>query len=213
MSAAVTPAERHAVEAMSYDRGGDDDIADDYDDYSEYYESSDDEIDWDPDRERLLRLVRQAEPSGSRNTTSQSAGFDSADRGKSLAERRNEWRASRGLERQKTVAEMVAEKRAKRMAASAAVQEPPSPDLPPAAASTSAPPSPDLPPATTSALTPATTASPPGQLHDLSESVSRSLNMQSDDDALMGSASGRQSSDESRTKQSSQKRGWPWRSR
>jgi len=211
MSAAVvTPAERHAVEAMCYDREGDDDIADDYDDYSEYYESSDDEIDWDPDRERLLRLVRQAEPSGSRNTTSQSAGFDAADRGKSLAERRNEWRASRGLERQKTVAEMVAEKRAKRKAASAAVQKPPSPDLPPAAASTSAPPSPDLPPTTTSALTPATTASPP---HDLSESIGRSLNMHGDDDALMGSASGRQSSDESRTKQSSQKRGWPWRSR
>ena len=68
-------------------------------------EESDGELDWDPDRERLLRSLRQ---------TGQARPPPRSSSAKSLAERRNEWRASRGLQKQKSVQEIIAERRAAR---------------------------------------------------------------------------------------------------
>ena len=89
------------------------------DEYSlsdDYYEESDDELDWDPDRERIIRHMRQQQQQQQR-----SSGQHPRARGdrseKSLAERRNDWRASKGLSRQRSIAEMIAEKRAARGAA------------------------------------------------------------------------------------------------
>ena len=101
------------------------------DDYSgeEYsYESeTDDEIDWDPDRERLMRFVRQSQSNpGPRaaGLARKPVGLTSGhEQQKSLAERRNEWRAARGLERQKTVQELIAEKRAQRLGLTASSTE------------------------------------------------------------------------------------------
>lgn len=75
-------------------------------------EESDGELDWDPDRERLLRTLRQTggDLHASRPLGSHAATVSS----KSLAERRNEWRAARGLAPQKSVAELIAERRAAR---------------------------------------------------------------------------------------------------
>lgn len=77
-----------------------------YDNEDSY--SSDDELEWDPDRERLLRTLRQSSLGTAFSTVTGSPST------KSLAERRNEWRASRGLERQKSVQEIIAERRAQR---------------------------------------------------------------------------------------------------
>lgn len=104
------PLHPHDVE-LPGDRGDCESVGEGELDYSDYYESSsDDELDWDPDRERLIRFVRQTQGSGS----SRRSGFTGGERQKSLAERRNEWRQSRGLERRKTVQEMLAERRALR---------------------------------------------------------------------------------------------------
>lgn len=155
----TTGAQEHAG-APANDRLIDDDIAVLSPDEAEhdalsgddYYddESSDGELDWDPDRERLLRTLRQTGGGGTTGSSSYHSGS-----AKSLAERcvscptscsdgrlccsrsctvaqaaakancvaprvvpgrRNEWRASRGLERQKSVAEILAERRASREA-------------------------------------------------------------------------------------------------
>ena len=127
----------------------DEDSGDDY--YDDDPSESDGELDWDPDRERLLRTLQKtgaAGVHGGGTTSHYSSGST-----KSLAERcalpaqtcslprvpvgpghvgspmldvargnmrrRNEWRASRGLERQKTVQEIIAERRAAREASRA----------------------------------------------------------------------------------------------
>ena len=65
------------------------------------YASSDGELEWDPDRERLLRNLRLTHADGNGNWTSQ----------KSVAQRRSEWRESRGLPVQRSVAQILAERR------------------------------------------------------------------------------------------------------
>ena len=98
---------------------------DDYSELGEYESESDGELDWDPDRERLLRTLRKT-----------GGGDYSTGRSKSLAEKRNEWRASRGLARQKTVQEIIAERRAAKEA-----QAPGGSSVPAARPSPLAPPS------------------------------------------------------------------------
>ena len=174
-----------------------------YDD--EYYESSDDELDWDPDRERLLRFVRQANPAaGASSSSAKSAagnapasGKDasSSERQKSLAERRNEWRASRGLARQKTVQELIAEKRAARLGLPA-----------PTAAADAAPPPP--PPAPEPELAPHSD-SRVDELHRQLDRMGQepAVEVARSEDGRISSTSGSESS------RKPFKRGWPWRSR
>ena len=107
-------AHRESTVAASDDAG-----YSDLDDGEPDDDSSDGELDWDPDRERLLRTMRHqssGEVAASRSGGSAAvvAPPTSNSSAKSLAERRNEWRASRGLARQKTVAEILAERRAAR---------------------------------------------------------------------------------------------------
>ena len=102
----------HSHDGPLYD--DEDDAA--YDFYSDSGgETSDDEVDWDPDRERLLRMMR-AQQGGTPGASHRSlgSGSDASTPSRSLNERRNEWRAKRGLGRQKTVQELIAEKRAQR---------------------------------------------------------------------------------------------------
>ena len=106
--------------------GASSEVVDRYDSAGEYYdedddfyfdsgadESSDGEVDWDPDRERLLRTLR-AQGGLTPGASHRSFASDAATPSKSLNERRNEWRARKGLGRQKTVQELIAEKRAQR---------------------------------------------------------------------------------------------------
>jgi hypothetical protein len=107
------------------------------------YTESDDELDWDPDRERLIRFVRKeatrqrelAARGGSANETPEPPRL-------SIAERRSAWRAARGLAREKTVAEIVAERRANNALRRAAQEEARHAPTPPR----SAPPPPPPPP-------------------------------------------------------------------
>ena len=93
-----------------------DDEEDFYSDSDEYFESSDDELDWDPDRERLRRFVERAAPSlGGGVMPANNVDCAAEPRQMTLAERRREWRASRGLEPQRSIKELIAEKRAQRL--------------------------------------------------------------------------------------------------
>ena len=163
-----------------------------YFDESDYGEwSSDDELDWDPDRERLLRLVRQSASGSSRQYT-YTAEADAIP-AKTLADRRNEWRASRGLERQKTVAELVAERRERRTGPP--VQPSSTPSAPPSA------------PASTPSSSAGVGGRPPtindDGILDLSEGIGRALQLHGGDDLITSGRSGKMK----------QKRSWPWRPR
>lgn len=85
-------------------------------DYSDS-ESSDGDLDWDPDRERLMRSLRAqgaGTPGGGSSQRAASGVGTLLTPSKSLNERRQEWRAARGLAPQLTVQELLAEKRAQR---------------------------------------------------------------------------------------------------
>ena len=95
----------------------------------EYYEEyeTDDELDWDPDRERLIRYVRKTtlnviSTKAAKSTPEAAHAAPSANaaprprpvlqKQKSIAERRSEWRAAKGLEEPKDFTEIAAERRA-----------------------------------------------------------------------------------------------------
>jgi hypothetical protein len=87
-----------------YSEGEDDYSEGDYsDDYYDEYETEDEELDWDPDRERLIRHVRSSlgisKPAEPRHTPLM--------RQKSIAERRAEWREAKGMERERAVADIA----------------------------------------------------------------------------------------------------------
>jgi hypothetical protein len=114
-SAARAPPPPIPQAAEEHDEEYDDDD-DFYSDSDEYFESSDDELDWDPDRERLRRFVDRTAPSLGDGSMPANNAFSAAEPHQmTLAERRREWRASRGLEPQRSVKELIAEKRAQRL--------------------------------------------------------------------------------------------------
>ena len=80
------------------------DSREDYGYSDDTYDETDDELDWDPDRERLLRFVRRKSHKDGHDLTVARCEYGS-DRQKSLAERRTEWREARGLARQPSIAE------------------------------------------------------------------------------------------------------------
>lgn len=187
---------------------GDDIYDDDYScsDYSfSYSEESDDELDWDPDRERLLRCIRQSSASGTAASASSGSSSSTAvagatpaqlDRQKSLAERRNEWRAARGLSRQKTVRELIEERRAAREEAARESMR---------ACSTAAP---------SAAVVAAATAEDAAPLSDNRglEHAERALSI-GQDGGVPGSSSGVSNDGDSSRVRTKKKGTWPWRTR
>ena len=173
------------------DGSGSADVDDDGLDYSDYYSSSDDELDWDPDRERLIRYVRQSQNGGGST--------------KSLADRRNEWRESRGLERRKTVQELLAERREaraerERSAAAASAAMPGRPGA--GAGAPGAPPIVPLSAASSSNLVePRASEEATTELPATASSTASSTNPGSDSKREQDSSRGR----------TRLKLGWPWR--
>lgn len=113
--------QRPPVDHGNYDEYDEEDYS--YDSVS--YDSEEDmSDDWDPDRERLLRHMRQQQSTlGSvLSGAGSSPGSPAEQRQKSVAERRKEWRASKGLTRQPTVQEKIAEIRAQRASRIATIQ-------------------------------------------------------------------------------------------
>ena len=117
------------------------------------------------------------------------------ERSKSLAERRNEWRAKRGLSRQKTVQELIAERRAAREAGAAKPSFLGNSETASTAAASEAPPSPAL------STPPSPALSPDGALEQGASTESERDAATVDGDDSAREAKGRL------------KKKWPWRAK